>query len=63
MGKEFGGDWIHVNVYGWVPLLSTQNYYNIVNHYTPIQNKKLKKKKDDKIEFQRGQEICPRSHS
>ena len=29
MGEEFGGQWIHK--YGWVPLLCTWNYHNIVN--------------------------------
>ena len=28
MGGKFGGEWIH----GWVTLLSTQNYHNVVNH-------------------------------
>ena len=31
----------YMHMYAWVPLLSTWNYHNIVNSYTPIQNKKL----------------------
>ena len=31
MGRELRGEWIHVYIYGWVPLLSTWNYHNIVN--------------------------------
>ena len=31
MGTELGGGWIQAYVYGWVPLLFTLNYHNIVN--------------------------------
>ena len=45
-GGQFGGEWIHVYMYGWVPLLSTGKYHNIVNQ--PYSNIKyfffLKKK-------------------
>ena len=47
MGGEFGGEWIQY-MYGCVPLLFTWNYQKIVNQLYPIQNKKLKKKKDTK---------------
>ena len=33
----------HMYMYGWVPLLFTWNYHNIVISYPPIQNKKFKK--------------------
>ena len=31
MGGEFGVEWLHVCVCGWVALLCTWNYHNIVN--------------------------------
>ena len=34
--------------YGWVPLLSTWNYLNLLISYTPTQNKKFKKKKNSR---------------
>ena len=40
MGGEFGREWIHVYLYGWVPLLFTWNCHNIVNRLYP--NTKLK---------------------
>ena len=37
------GEWY---LYGWIPLLFTWKYHNIVNQlYTPIQNNKFKRKK------------------
>ena len=40
MGGEFGE---YMYMYGWIPLLSTWNYHNIVNWL--YSNKKLKKEK------------------
>ena len=40
MRGEFGEEWIHIYMYGWVPLLFTWNYYNIVNQlYSNIRYK------------------------
>ena len=42
-GRGVWGQWLHVYVYPWVPLLSTRNYHDIVNWlYTTIQNKIFK---------------------
>ena len=37
---------MYVYMYAWVPSLSTWNHHNIVNRLYPMQNKKLKKKKE-----------------
>ena len=38
-------------VYGWVPLLSTWNYHNIVDRLYSNTNKKVKKKKKKKHKY------------
>jgi len=43
MGGHFGGEWIRVYVYGWVPLLSAWNYDSIVNWLYSNMRKSLKK--------------------
>ena len=49
MGGGVGGEWIHMCV-GLSPF--SWNYYDIVNWlYTPIQNKKLKKKQEGREEM------------
>lgn len=35
MGVGFGGEWIQIYIYGWVPLLLTWNYHNIDNQLYP----------------------------
>ena len=46
-----------LRMYGWVPLLFTWNYHNIFISYTPIQNKKFKRKKNRAVLY------LKRSHS
>ena len=46
MGGEFGKECIHVYV-GWVSLLFTWSYHNIVNQLYPSTNRKLKKDATD----------------
>ena len=43
----FGGEWIHVYTYGWVPILLTRNYRNIVNRLYPHTKRSLKFKKQN----------------
>ena len=45
MGGEFGGEWIHVYVYGWVCLLSTWNYHIVNWLYSNIKYKVNEKEK------------------
>ena len=48
MGGSLGED-RYMYMYGWVPLLSTWNYDNIINGYAPIQNKKFNNHKNMEI--------------
>ena len=49
MGGDFGGELIHIYMYGWVPSLFTWNYHNIfksaISQYK-IKSYKLPKKKE-----------------
>ena len=42
-------------MYGWVPLRFTWNYQTLLTGYTPIQNKKLKKKWNSDVYYNMGQ--------
>ena len=41
-GGEFGGEWVHVYTYGWIP--SSETITTLLIGYTPIQNQRFKKK-------------------
>ena len=55
-GAGFGGKWIHVYV-GLSPLALHLKLHNIVNCYTPIQNKKFKKRESPRGIKEYGREV------
>ena len=50
MREEFGGEWIHVYVKAKSFCCASETITTLLICYTPIQNKKLKKKGDTAVE-------------
>jgi len=48
MGGEFGGEWIHAYAHK-VALPFTETMATLLIGYTPIQNKKFKRKKNETL--------------